>query len=200
MSRVGHLIERGAENLLIAGFAVMIAIVFGNVVMRYVFDSGITMSEEVSRMIFVWLTFGGAVLVAREGGHLGMTSLVHALGPRGKWICRLLAETASLFCMGMLVVGAWDQSVINIANYAPVTGIPQAVTYIAGLVCGLGIGALNLVAIVRLLTGRMREGELVVGAESEELAAFEAHRAHDAAEARKIEDAALPVETRERPR
>lgn len=42
---------RMIENLLIAGFVAMIALVFGNVVMRYGFDSGIIMSEEVSRMI-----------------------------------------------------------------------------------------------------------------------------------------------------
>lgn len=186
MSRAGQLLQRGAENLLIAGFAVMIAMVFGNVVLRYAFDSGITASEEASRLIFVWLTFGGAVLVAREGGHLGMTSLVARLGPRGRWVCRVLAEALSLLCMGMLVVGAWDQSVINLTNYLPVTEMPQAVTYVAGLVCGLGIGALNVVALWRLLTGRIGEDELVVGAESEEMAAFEAHRAHDEDEARKL--------------
>lgn len=189
MNRVERALQRGAENLLIAGFALMIAMVFGNVVLRYLFDSGITASDEASRMIFVWLTFGGAVLVAREGGHLGMTSLVSRLGRNGRWVCRLLAEALSLLCMGMLVVGAWQQSVINLANALPVTGLPQAVIYIAGLVCGLGIGALNVVTIARLLTGGMRDDELVVGAESEELTAFEAHRAHDAEEAKKLEQA-----------
>ena len=189
MNRVERLLQKSAENVLIAGFALMIAMVFGNVVLRYLFDSGITASDEASRMIFVWLTFGGAVLVAREGGHLGMTSLVERLGRRGRWFCRLVAESLSLLCMGMLVVGAWDQSVINLGNALPVTGMPQAGTYIAGLVCGLGIGALNLVTILRLLGGRMRDDELVTGAESEELTAFEAHRAHDADEARKAQAA-----------
>ena len=70
---------RLTENLLIAGFVVMIAMVFGNVVLRYGFNSGIIMSEEVSRMIFVWLTFGGAFLVAKDGQHLGMTTVVNML-------------------------------------------------------------------------------------------------------------------------
>lgn len=168
---------RLVENLLIAGFVAMIALVFGNVVLRYGFNSGIILSEEVSRMIFVWLTFGGAFLVAREGGHLGMTAIVTMLGRRGRWACRLAAEALSLLCMGMLVQGCWLQILINIDNYAPITGIPLAVTYMAGLACGLGIGSLNLLALHALLTGTMPDSELVIGADSEELAAFEARMA-----------------------
>lgn len=167
---------RTVENLLILGFIAMIAMVFGNVVLRYGFDSGITVSEELSRLIFVWLTFGGAFLVAREGGHLGMTSLVLMLGPKGRWLCRLAAESLSLLCMVLLVAGCWTQTVINIDNHAPVSGIPLAVTYLAGLLCGLGIGSLNVLAILSLLRGTMAEDELVTGAESEELAAFEAQQ------------------------
>ncbi|WP_376987465.1 TRAP transporter small permease [Bosea sp. R86505] len=85
------------ENALILAFVVMIAMVFGNVVLRYGFNSGITMSDEASRMIFVWLTFGGAFLVALENGHLGMTAIVQMLGLRGRWLARLMAESLSLF-------------------------------------------------------------------------------------------------------
>jgi TRAP-type C4-dicarboxylate transport system permease small subunit len=170
---------RAVENLLIAGFLVMIAMVFGNVVLRYGFGSGIIVSEEVSRMIFVWLTFGGAFLVAREGNHLGMTTVVAMLGRNGRWWCRLAAEALSLFCMVLLVIGCWHQSVINIDNYAPVSGIPLAVTYIAGLACGLGIAALNFIALFELVTGRMPDSALIAGAESEELTAFEAKQAGD---------------------
>lgn len=164
---------RQLENLLILAFVVMIAMVFGNVVLRYLFNSGITMSDEASRMIFVWLTFGGAFLVALEGGHLGMTAIVQMLGLRGRWLARLVAESLSLFCMGLLVFGCWQQSSLNMANLSPVMGVPTAILYIAGLACGLGIGAINLVTLIRLLMGRVPPGELVIGAESEELAAFE---------------------------
>lgn len=162
---------RSVENLLIAGFVAMILLVFGNVVLRYGFDSGIIMAEEVSRVIFVWLTFGGAFLVAREGGHLGMTMLVAKLGPSGQRACRLLAEALSLLCMVLVIVGCWRQIVINIDNRAPITGVPLAVVYMAGFACGLGIAALNVIALVRILTGRMQPGEYVVGTESEEFAA-----------------------------
>jgi len=168
--RISQTLLRWTENLLIAGFVIMIAMVFGNVVMRYGFDSGIIMSEEVARMMFVWLTFGGAYLVAREGGHLGMTTVVEKIGVRGRWWCRLAAESLSVVCMVLLIVGCWRQSVMNIDNHAPITGAPLAIPYIAGMLGGIGIAAVNLMTIWRLLTGRIADNELVVGVESEDLA------------------------------
>lgn len=135
----------------------MIAMVFGNVVLRYGFNSGITISEEVSRMIFVWLTFGGAFLVARDEGHLGVPAFVNMMPPKGRLACRISVELASLFCMSLLVMGCWAQAKINMTNYSPASGIPLGVTYLAGIACGLGIAGLNLQKLVRLATGRFIE-------------------------------------------
>ena len=52
--------------------AVMVVLVFGNVVLRYGFNSGITISEELSRWLLVWLTFLGAIVAVREHAHLGV--------------------------------------------------------------------------------------------------------------------------------
>ena len=69
-------------KVLIALFlAIMVVLVFGNVVLRYGFNSGITVSEEVSRWLFVWLTFLGAIVALREHGHLGVDMLVKRLPP-----------------------------------------------------------------------------------------------------------------------
>lgn len=37
----------------------MVVLVFTNVVLRYALNSGIAVSEELSRWLFVWLTFLG---------------------------------------------------------------------------------------------------------------------------------------------
>ena len=67
--------------------AVMVVLVFGNVVLRYGFNSGIKISEELSRWLLVWLTFLGAIVAVREHSHLGVDSLVRMLSPAGKRIC-----------------------------------------------------------------------------------------------------------------
>ena len=70
--------------LIAAALAVMVVLVFGNVVMRYAFNSGFTVSEELSRWLFVWLTFLGAVIALRDNAHLGTDMLVGKLGPAGQ--------------------------------------------------------------------------------------------------------------------
>ena len=70
---------RAIEWLLIALLAVMVVLVFGNVVLRYAFNSGIVFSEEVSRFVFMWLTLLGALVAMHDGAHLGMTSVIAKL-------------------------------------------------------------------------------------------------------------------------
>ena len=72
----------------------MVVLVFGNVVLRYAFNSGITVSEELSRWLFVWLTFVGAVVALRDHAHLGMDSVVSRLPTWGKKACFILSERA----------------------------------------------------------------------------------------------------------
>ena len=49
--------------------------VFANVALRFLTDYSILWVEEVSRYTMVWLTFIGAGLVLRYGGHIGIDSL-----------------------------------------------------------------------------------------------------------------------------
>ena len=93
--------------------AVMVVLVFGNVVMRYGFNSGITLSEELSRWLFIWMTFMGAVIALKEHGHLGTDMLIGRLGPAGKKICLGLSHLLMLFTCALLFKGAYDQAVIN---------------------------------------------------------------------------------------
>ena len=62
----------------------MVILVFGNVVLRYGFNSGIAISEELSRWLLVWLTFLGAIVALREHAHLGVDTLVRALSARAE--------------------------------------------------------------------------------------------------------------------
>ena len=152
--------------------AVMVVLVFGNVVLRYAFNSGLTMSEEVSRWLFVWLTFMGAVVALREHGHLGTDALVSRLPRLGKKICLVLAQVAMLYVSWLLLQGSWVQAEINWDTEAPVTGASMAIVYAAGAVFAVCAALILLTDGVRLLTGRMSVDELVAIQESEEAGAL----------------------------
>lgn len=158
------------EWLLVAMLALMVLLVFGNVVMRYAFNSGITESEELSRWLFVWLTFLGAIVAVREHGHLGSDMLVSRLGPAGKKACLLLGQLLMLWVTWLLLSGSWQQAVINLDVQAPVTGAPVAVFYAAGVVFAVSSGVMLLQDLWRTVSGQLREDELVMVQESEDLA------------------------------
>jgi len=102
--------------------AVMVVLVFGNVVLRYAFNSGISVSEELSRWLFVWITFLGAIVAVREHGHLGTDMLLTKLPPFVQRICLVASYGLMLFCTWLLFSGALAQARINLDVEAPVTG------------------------------------------------------------------------------
>ena len=150
--------------------AIMVVLVFGNVVLRYAFNSGITVSEEMSRWLFVWLTFLGATVALKEHGHLGTDMLVAHLSPAGKKACLVISQLLMLGITGMIFTGSLAQARINWDVEAPVTGASMAVVYAAGLVFAVPAALLLLGELWRTLSGRLRDDELVMVQESEDLA------------------------------
>ena len=142
-----------AEWLLVLALAAMVAMVFGNVVLRYAFDSGITVSEELSRFLFVWLTFLGAVAVMRQGGHLGFDLAVRALPRAGRQACRILSDLLMLGCCAVFLRGAWSQTLLNLSNAAPVSGVPLGWAYAAAVVSAAGLALLVAADLLAALRG-----------------------------------------------
>ena len=159
--------------------AIMVVLVFGNVVLRYTANSGITVSEELSRWLFVWLTFMGAVVALRDHGHLGTDVLVSRLPAVGKKVCLVLAQVAMLYVSWLLLKGSWAQMVINADTEAPVTGASVGIFYASGVLMGGSAIAILLRDLLRTLFVPLSDNELVMVQESEELAALQ-HRAEDA--------------------
>ena len=168
-------------NLLIAlALAVMVVMVFGNVVLRYAFNSGIAISEEVSRWLFVWITFLGAIVAVRERGHLGTDFLLARLPPLGQRICLALSFVLMIWCTWLLFSGAPAQARINWDVDAPVTGASMAIFCASGVVFAVAAGLLLALDLWRIVSGQMPDSELLHIAESEELAAAASQLPHAA--------------------
>jgi TRAP-type C4-dicarboxylate transport system permease small subunit len=170
---VNRLIAGGCrllEALMALCLALMLLLVFSNVVLRYAFNSGISVSEELARWLFVWLTFIGAVVAIRERGHLGSDMLVSRLGTAGRKLCLVLSHLAMLYITWLLWSGAVTQVHINLEVVAPVTGQSMAVFYASGAVFALLGGLLLLHGLWRVLSGQVADDELIAVQESEDLA------------------------------
>ncbi|WP_375459480.1 TRAP transporter small permease [uncultured Enterovirga sp.] len=156
-------------KLAMAGLlAVMVVLVFGNVVLRYAFNSGITVSEELSRWAFVWLVFLGAIVGMREHAHLGVDMLVKTLPAWGKRACFVASHGLMLFATWLLTTGSWAQTKINWDTRAPASGLSEGWVYLVGVVFGVSVLFILTADLIRLTRGRMGEDDLVAIRESEE--------------------------------
>jgi len=142
------------EILLVVLLAGMVVMVFGNVVLRYAFNSGLNVSEEMSRYFFVWLIFLGAVVAFREHGHLGVDTLVLMLPPAGRVVCEVVSDLLILACCAILAWGTWVQAAVNASAVSPVTQMPMIWVNGVGLFTGGAIAVMTLARLARTFMGR----------------------------------------------
>jgi TRAP-type C4-dicarboxylate transport system permease small subunit len=161
------------ELLVVLLMVAMVVMVFGNVFLRYAFNSGITISDEMARYCFIWLTYIGAMVAMREGGHLGVDTLVKHLPRAGKKVCLFLSECLMLFCNGLFLLGTWKMHELQVTNVSPVAGLSMIWVFGIGYVVSLVMGTMNVRVLYRLLSGRITEAELIQVVEAEGLTEVE---------------------------
>lgn len=154
--------------IMAALLAAMVVLVFGNVVLRYIFNSGIAISEELSRWLFVWMVFLGAIVGLREHAHLGVDSLVRMMSPLGRKICFVVSHVLMLYAAALLTEGSWKQAILNWDTTAPASGLSVGLFYAAGLVFGVAAIPILLHDLYRLVTGQLTNADLIAVSESEE--------------------------------
>ena len=131
--------------------AVMVVLVFGNVVLRYGFNYGIIFSEEVSRFLFVWMVFIGAAAAYPAGEHMAFTSLAGLLAQRPvafgvlTAVIRLLVMAAC----AMLAWGAWQQVVVGMGSRSGVMAYPAALLPLPAFLCAVAIGVMATIELIQ---------------------------------------------------
>lgn len=143
--------QRVAQAAMAACLGVMALAVFVNVVLRYGFGSGIAASEELSRLLFVWMVFIGATAAYPLGEHMAFTSLVAVLRRKPSLMLLATAAIRLLVILGCVLIGwgAWQQVVVGWDSHSVVLGYPTALLPLPALLCSIAIGLMALVELVR---------------------------------------------------
>ncbi len=122
----------------------MVAIVFANVVLRYVFNSGIQWSEEIVLVIIIWFTFIAMALGVQERLHININVLPKSLPAKfhlSLYILRQVLQTvlaSVMFYYGILLTINGSRSVL------PATKIPNSINYLVVPIAGFFIFAFSL--------------------------------------------------------
>jgi TRAP-type C4-dicarboxylate transport system permease small subunit len=178
VERVANLYCKLLSAVMAAALFIMVLLVFGNVVLRYAFNSGITVSEELARWLFVWVTFMGAVVALREHAHLGTDALVARLPPMGKKVCLVLGHLIMIYICWLVFQGSLAQVKINMEVLAPSSQLPLAIVYAAGVFFAVSAALMLALDLWLLFSGQVDDDKLVMIQESEDIAALDLP-AHD---------------------
>lgn len=151
---------RALEVVMVICITTMLIMVFGNVILRIFFNTGIDLSEEIPRFAFVWMTFLGAIVGMRKRAHLGVDVVVKMLPVWGQKICWGVSQLVMLVCCVYIVYGTYLQHDIIKGNASPVAQISMLWVFGVSYISGTAIGLICLSNLVRLAVGRVQDAEL----------------------------------------
>lgn len=132
------------ERVLILLSMLIAAVVFLQVVFRYVLQQPLYWSEELPRYLLIWMSFLAAALAQKNEAHINITLAVTPLPMAVQRGIRLLANLVILGFLGVLIYSGSLVTRITAAHRSTALQIPMAVVY-AALPVGAALMMLYLV-------------------------------------------------------
>lgn len=153
------ILETFLKTLVAVCMALMVVVVTWQVVSRYALGDPSPWTEEVARMLLIWVGLLGGAYAYRERAHLGLDLLRQKLDAAGRRrLDRFTDLCCGLFAIAVLIVGG--SSLVKLTwelkQTTAVLGIPMAWVYVALPLSGVLI---TWFTVTSLLTGAPGEDQ-----------------------------------------
>lgn len=154
MKKIISFIEKTFALLSMAGIGLMLIIIFLQVISRYFFGYTASYSEELSRYLFVWVTFLSLPVVSRQGGHMIVGLLVERFTGERLRRLKIAGCLCSMTFLGIMVWQGIRMVQLAVWQTSPAMEIPMSYMYYA---IPLGCGGMLLVTLEELYAILRRE-------------------------------------------
>jgi C4-dicarboxylate transporter DctQ subunit len=118
---LGRAVNALEEGVIAALLGLMVLVTFVNVVLRYVFNTGLIWGLELTLVLFAWLVLFGIAYGFKITMHLGVDAVLNMLTSQQRRALSLVSLAICLAYALLLMKGAWDYWA-PYANLAPTTG------------------------------------------------------------------------------
>ena len=135
--------------LLIVLLLAMACIVFANVVLRYTTGDSIVWAEEVARHMMIWVTFLGAGMVLRFGGHVAIDNLHRSVSTRTAQMLRSIVVLGLAVFFVVMTVASSQYVYATRFQTTAATDIPIAYIY-GAMPVGFVLMLVHLLFIARI--------------------------------------------------
>lgn len=157
MEQLIKVLEKIISILASISMGAIVIVVFANVFMRYVLNTGLTWSDEVSVNLFVWFIFLGGILAAIDGLHLKVDVFTNRMPQKLQRVCAFLSYCFVIFAMIILLVGGWAQVEVTSNNVSSATGLPSSYITISMVVFAVSMIFLTLYDMIRDFYGKQKD-------------------------------------------
>lgn len=160
MRQLLNWIEHAINFIIALCVSGMTILIFTNVILRYVFHSGITWAEEMSRFMFIWMVFLGSILVLKDESHIGMEILVRRVPEKIRRFLLMIGNIIILFISLVVLIGSWKMTLASIGGKAPATGLPLTLMYGIGIIMSVGMLLIAAMNLFKLWNPNNNKGDL----------------------------------------
>ena len=131
MQRILDCVDGILQKIIIGAMAFMLFFTFIQVVARYLFESSLVFSEELSRYLFVWTVFLGLPVVAKRGGHMAVTALSGRLKGAAARAMSIAAYLVGIAFMATMIVQGVEMVQRTSQQLSPAMEISMSWVYLA---------------------------------------------------------------------
>lgn len=153
LQRTSRTLNRWIQFLVSAMGMAMAGIVAVQVFFRYGLNHSLFWSEELARILLVWLTFFGATVAYFHKAHPGVDGLVRRLPAGGQRIAALMSHLASLALFSVMVWYGTGFAFFVRLQITPALGWPKWVIMAAVPAAGLVFWVHGLAMAAKTLSG-----------------------------------------------
>lgn len=130
--------------------AVLSLLVIYSVVMRYVFDDAPDFVEPIALLLVIVIAMFGAALKVREGGHIGLDSLVTKLPPKGQQMAAAFQHLCLIALAVAIFFGCLQMAETTMEDRIPILGLPECVRYCIPVVASVCIALFSIENLLAL--------------------------------------------------
>lgn len=147
-------LEKVFNFILITFTSAMFIIVVFNVFMRFIMNNSIGWADELSRFIFIWISFLGAVLAYKSDEHVGLSFVVDRIKSAAiREIFFVIQRVCVLVIVSIMTYYGYFVTVAA-KNVSPALSIPLSAVYMIVPFCALIMSLISIAKIVGALTNK----------------------------------------------
>jgi TRAP-type C4-dicarboxylate transport system permease small subunit len=152
MKRLNDLVSGVLTAAAAISLVVLCMLVLYGVVLRYVFNNAPDFVEPIALLLVIVIAFFGAALKVRDGGHIGLDSLVTSLPPKAQLVLVAFQHLCLMVFAVAVFIGCQDMASTTLSDRIPIIDLPEATRYWIPMLASVCIALFSLEHLLNMFS------------------------------------------------